>query len=132
MVLSSSLSLVGRLTVCPCEAVLYECCVMGPRLEWILPSENIKKVYYQRNDTDSEVNISVTILGNASMWLSSNTQQLLCSQLVLYYSPGNNNTEVECNGTSSSETKTLHYILAGTLHKLKVMHTYVTSIRLEF
>ena len=118
VVLSSTLSQVGRLTVCPNETVLYKCCVVGSRLDWILPSEDIHKVYYQRNDTDSEVNNNVTILGNVSMWLS-NTQPL-CSRLVISYSTGNN--IIECNSTNPSETKTLHYILAGILLKLIVMH----------
>lgn len=100
--LKSTISQLGRHRVCPKETVLFECFVEGDNLVWSLPGVN--QTYMYSKNSNNETN-RVHSFGPVSVWLSNNKQ--LKSQLVLFYSPELNNTEIECND------KNLSYILSG-------------------
>ena len=105
MILRSTVSQSGYLTVCHSESVLYECFADGQSLRWSL-SHIMSNQLFVRGDRTNDIRK----FGHATLWLSNNVS--LMSRLVLSYSPELNNSIVECAG--QTDAKTLIYITAGT------------------
>ena len=112
MILKSSISQTGRLTVCPNESVLYECFVIGAGLLWVFPDVmGMDEKLYIRSDNINEV----STVGQATVWLSMVNNTHLMSRLVLSYSPKFNDTIITCKESVTEIGKRLKYITAGTL-----------------